>query len=78
VGGAADGSLAVVEEFSTLHFRSSFNPGSIVGRRELSPACLRVCVFCGSGVTEGRGGVDCSRKVYFAEDSKKVGFKVEI
>jgi len=31
VGGAAEGSLAVVEEFSTLHFRSSFMPGSIMG-----------------------------------------------
>ncbi len=31
VGGAAEGSLAVVEEFSTLHLRSSFMPGSIVG-----------------------------------------------
>lgn len=30
VGGAVDGSLAVVEEFSTLHLRSSFMPGSIV------------------------------------------------
>lgn len=31
MGGAAEGSLAVVEEFSTLHFRSSFMPGSIMG-----------------------------------------------
>jgi len=30
-GGAASGSLAVVEEFSTLHFRSSLRPGSMVG-----------------------------------------------
>jgi hypothetical protein len=38
VGGAADGSLTVVEEFSTLHFRSSFMPGSIVGGK------MRSCV----------------------------------
>ena len=30
VGGAASGSLAVVEEFSTLHFRSSLSPGSML------------------------------------------------
>ena len=30
VGGPVEGSLAVVEEFSTLHFRSSFMPGSMV------------------------------------------------
>lgn len=29
VGGAAVGSLAVVEEFSTLHLRSSLRPGSM-------------------------------------------------
>lgn len=30
VGGAAEGSLAVVEEFSTPHFRSSLSPGSMM------------------------------------------------
>ena len=30
VGGATSGSLAVVEEFSTLHFRSSLSPGSML------------------------------------------------
>jgi len=29
-GGAASGSLAVAEEFSTLHLRSSLRPGSIL------------------------------------------------
>jgi hypothetical protein len=32
VGGLVEGSLAVVEEFSTLHFRSSFMPGSMICR----------------------------------------------
>jgi len=32
VGGPVEGSLAVVEEFSTLHFRSSFMPGSMICR----------------------------------------------
>ncbi len=31
VGGAVDGSLDVVEEFSTDHLRSSLRPGSIMG-----------------------------------------------
>lgn len=29
-GGAASGSFAVVEEFSTLHLRSSLRPGSMI------------------------------------------------
>jgi hypothetical protein len=32
VGGPVEGSLAVVEEFSTLHFRSSFMLGSMICR----------------------------------------------
>ena len=39
VGGAASGSLSVVEEFSTLHLRSSFSPGSI----------MAWVVLCGGG-----------------------------
>jgi hypothetical protein len=41
LGGALSGSFAVVDEFSTLHFRSSLRPGCvmIVGR----------CGRCGRG-----------------------------
>ena len=48
-----EGSLTVVEEFSTLHFRSSFMPGSIVGGK------MRPCV---GGVIE----TSSLRRGYFA------------
>jgi hypothetical protein len=53
VGGAAEGSLAVVVEFSTLHLRSSFIPGSIAGVLR----CMFGGEFYGGGVVDARGGV---------------------
>lgn len=51
VGGAADGSFAVVDEFSTDHLRSSFMPGSMIAVCAVFLVDIYVCgelkvLFC--------------------------------